>query len=641
MLMAGLSDCSAGWVVERSPSQPVASPQNSLAYYQKRLASDPHDRTALFGLARAQTEMKNLAAAIRTYRTLLADDPGDHDAALRLALALSWNREFPESIKIYRQLLDSTHADPDVLAGLAHAYTWSGKLQPAVETYEKLLAEEPSSAEIALEIARLQLRLSDIPSARLTLATLVSVHPDNRDARLELAELELRRHRWGAARKQFAAVLRNAPHDPVALFGHARAAYYQARLGEAYASAAALERQQPRDFDTLMLLARIERARGDRRATRELLARAAQASPGNPETRSLREAMQLETPFALQTFASYAREIGRATPGSNQAALFSEDLRTFAYGSTFSFAGIPRSESYLSLSYLPSNSPSGIGQGSVSPAEFLYRQSTRPLSQLTLRAGVGLVRFGPGTAVALPASAGLQPGARSTPIGFVGGSVSLNPAVSFDLTWSRSAILYTPLTVRLGVTSNRTEAGVNFKPDPRTEVHLTYFGERDSSEPYLQLSPVVSPATGMKVLANVSSTTQGSGGTLVFSRRFTLASRLSVEGGYSALIEGYDATRRGVLLGFFTPSFYQRHLLTARAQGKPRGPLGYAFSAGIGLQQLGRRQALTRALILNPGLTLQATSRVTLTLGYTYYNTAETLGELSGNGIRLTTEWKF
>ncbi|HEV2176035.1 MAG TPA: tetratricopeptide repeat protein [Terriglobia bacterium] len=628
-------------------TQPAARPeeasprQDALAYYQERLANDPHDRQALFGMARIETEMKDFPAAIGIYRKLLAGDPQNRDAALRLALALSWNGEYPESIEICRQLLKQSPTDNDVLDGLAHAYVWSGQPRPALQIYERLLAQNPSSAEIDLAMARLELRLKDFAAARLSLATLLSVHPNNREARLELAQLELQRRRWGAARKQFEAVLKSEPRRPEALFGGARAAYYQGRLGKAYAWASEMVRGQPDDFDAVVLLANIDRARGNRRGARELLARADQISPGNPEVVSGREALEEETPFTLQTVASYAREIGRAAPGSSQAALLDEDLRTFAYGSTFSFPGIPRSESYLSLNYLPSNSPSGANQGTVGPAEFLYRQATHPIPQLTLRAGVGLVRFGPGTPIALPSSSGPQPGARFTPIGLVGGSVALNPDISFDLTWSRDAILYTPLAARLGVTSNRTEAGLDIRVDPRTNLHLTYFGERDSSESYLQLSSVVSLVTHMNVIVNARRMTQGTGGSLVFNHHFKRASRFSLDGGYSALAFGYDAPRRGVFLGFFAPSFYQRHLLTTRVYGKLRGPLGYDFSGGFGLQQVDQRQALTRALILSPAFTLLATPKVALTLGYTYYNTAQTLGVVSGNGIRLTTDWRF
>ena len=63
---------------------------------------------------------------------------------------------------------------------------------------------------------------------------------------------------------------------------------------------------------------------------------------------------------------------------------------------------------------------------------------------------------------------------------------------------------------------------------------------------------------------------------------------------------GFNGLRNDVYyMGFFTPSFYQRQLLTTRLQGKLWGPVGYDFSGGIGFQQIEQSQPLTRALNLN------------------------------------------
>ena len=69
--------------------------------------------------------------------------------------------------------------------------------------------------------------------------------------------------------------------------------------------------------------------------------------------------------------------------------------------------------------------------------------------------------------------------------------------------------------------------------------------------------------------------------------------------------------------------------------------MGYDFAGSIGLQQIQQGQALTRAMALSPTLTYQLNERLTLGLGYTHYNSAQTLGPLRGDAIRLTTEWSF
>jgi hypothetical protein len=94
-------------------------------------------------------------------------------------------------------------------------------------------------------------------------------------------------------------------------------------------------------------------------------------------------------------------------------------------------------------------------------------------------------------------------------------------------------------------------------------------------------------------------------------------------------------------MGFFTPSFYQRHLLTTCLKGKLWGPVGYDFSGGIGLQQVEQGQALTRALTLSPAFTFQADSRLSLRVESTHYDSAPAFGKVSGNGVRLSTDYRF
>ncbi len=82
-------------------------------------------------------------------------------------------------------------------------------------------------------------------------------------------------------------------------------------------------------------------------------------------------------------------------------------------------------------------------------------------------------------------------------------------------------------------------------------------------------------------------------------------------------------------------------MVTTHFKGKLVGPLGFDFSGGIGLQQVLQGQALTRAMILSPSLTLKVTRRHSLTLGYTHYNTAQALGPLRGNAVFFSTESRF
>ena len=93
-------------------------------------------------------------------------------------------------------------------------------------------------------------------------------------------------------------------------------------------------------------------------------------------------------------------------------------------------------------------------------------------------------------------------------------------------------------------------------------------------------------------------------------------------------------------MGFFNPGFYQSQMLTTHFQGNLRGPLSFDFAGGVGIQQVEHGGALTRALNLSPGITIRMNRKFSLSIAYTHYNTAQSLGYLTGNAVRLSTEWR-
>ena len=615
------------------------SPQESIARYQKLLASDPGEPTVMKALARAQAEASDFQAAIGTYRKLLETDPADYEAKLGLARVLSWNHQYDESIRLYREILASTPDDLEALEGLAHVYTWSGHSQDAIQAYRRLLTGDPSNRNYQLELARLQFDEKDYSAARVTLNSLLSAHPENREAQSLLARLEIRESHFEAALKQFNQLLEHFPDDLDARFGKAQVLYYLGHMDEALTISSSIVSQHPDNYDAVVLLASIERALGKRRQALEQLATADRLSPNNPEVASMRDGLENESKMTLHTTASYAREIGQ--PGTVASAGFEgEDLRTFDYGTTIDMSWLPRSESYFSMNYVPSNVPAGFYGGAVGPAEFLYRQTTEVSSLVALQGGVGLVRFGPGALVNLPGSASPQPSATVRPIGFVGGTFAPRKKTSFNLTWSRSSVLATPLSVRLGVIESRLTGSASFSITSRTELNLEVYGLKDSSVSYDHVAIAGNSTSTGNLIVHGPESVQGGGGSIAFDQRLIRSDRFSFEVGYSGQIYGYDS-RRGAFLGFFSPAFYQQHLLTTRLAGKVRGPLGYAFTSGFGLQQVNHNAPFTPALIVGPTLDWKVNPRLDLSLGYTYYNVAQAAGVVRGNAIQLSSNWRF
>ena len=619
-------------------SPPAGSPPaDFLRYYQQRLQLDPHHHQARMGLAHAQVELGDYPAAIQTYSRVLTDYPDDRDAKVDLARLLGWNHQYAEAIKLYREVTTTTPQDIEALEGLGRVLTWSGQLQDAAKTYEQLIALSPSNAGYVLELARVQSRLGDLGEARQTYASLLALDPGNREARLQLAQLEIRQGDYADALRQFKQLLKQNPRDFHARLGEAQVYYYLDRLGQALSLASALRKEQPHNFDVIFLLARIERARRDRRAEAAFLDQCDRLSPHNPEVAALRERLGDESPIVLHTIAGFAREISQPSPAGSAAP---EDLRNFDFGTTLDFVLLPHTDSSVSFSYLPSSSPDGAIQGSVAPWQFMYRQTTRFSRVLTVRAGAGLVRFGPGAPQVLPGNPDPVPTATLRPIGFVGASLFARKDLSFDLNWTRSAITYTPLSVRLGVIAENVEGRLNFLPTPRTELHLTYYQGLYFSQVYEHVTNGIFRGEPVSISVARADRQRGRGGSIIFNQNLIRSRHLGWDLGYWGLVFGYSGPPN-VYMGFFTPSFYQRQLLTTRLQGKLSGPVGYDLSGGIGLQQVDQGQALTRALTLTPALTLRVSPRFSLRLEYTYYDSTPGLGPVSGNALLLATTYKF
>jgi len=641
----------AGCCLLRSPppaGAQGAGEQAPLTNYEQRLKTNPDDLDALEAIARIEAERKDFAQAIAVYQRIVAARPQDRAARIQLARLLGWNHQYGDSIHVYQAALALAPGDPEALEGLAAVEEWSGRLADAAAICGQLASAHPENASYIYQAARLEAATHQYPAARDRLATVLALDPEQLDARLLLAQLELKAGQYPSALRQFERVLVRRPADADALMGAAQARYYTGDLRAAYAEASRLVQEQPRNFDAIFLLASIERARGHRYHARLLLNRANQLSRHNAEVAGLRERLGEESSTALHLTAGYSHEIGSpGQPGFPPGAI-AEDLTSLAFGSELDFAALPRSTSSVNADALPSESPSGIIRGAAAPTNFLYRQTTRVFKGLTLRGGIGMEHFGSGAPVALPNGNGPQPGATSTIIGFLGGTYALNAAWSGDLTWSHLAMPYTPLAVRLGVVSTREEGGINWIPVPRTQFHLTYFQEHLASEPYSQTSSAVIPGTGLPEVVDERDQESGSGGMLSFNSRVVNGERLALDVGASAFLDGYNGPRRNVDLGLFTPSFYQRELVNGRLSGQLSKRLGYDLAAGFGVQQfdqivqrVDQKQAAKRALFASPTLKFKVTPYLSGSLGYTYYDSALTLGIVRGNGVRVGIDCRF
>ncbi len=623
----------ARWIALRPGTK--ATPMDYVKYYGEVLSSHPRDKTALVGLAYNRALTSDYAGAIRDYRRVLALYPNERNAKLELARLLGVQREYKASISLYREVLSQAPDDPGVLEGLAHVEVWSGRPGDGTRIYQKLLERDPDNLEYRLEIARINLATGDYAAVRNELAVVFAHQPGNEAARLITGQLDLRLQEYGGARRQFEEILDRHPGNAEALLGKARVAYYNEDLSTAESISRKLVADHPDDFEAIMLLAEIDRAQRHRRDALELLHRAERLSPKNPEAESLRGRVIAETPVGVRTVAAYDREVARGA-----AITGFEDLRTFAYGTAFDMTLIPRSQSTVAIDGLPTETPYGGLRGVAVPQQFLYRQSTRVNSLITARGGFGGVRFGPGKPITVVTQTEQVASARSTPIGYAGVSASPRQGVTADLTWSYLPAAYTPLSARLGVRENRWEGTLSFAIDPRTELHFTYYRSHYRTEIYPHFFAEFERGAPVTIIQHKPDRDNAQGAAVLINRTFYRERHFAFDGGYWGSAYGFSHLR-GTFLGLFNPSFYQRHFAAARLYGNISGPLGYDIVGDFGIQQIGHDGALTRAYIVTPAISLRASERLTVTLGYTRYDMVQAIGNVIGNGVKLTTDWKF
>jgi len=579
----------------------------------------------------------DFAGAVQAYKQALKLDPNDSDLKFGLARALSLSGHNEESKALYQALLSKTPDDADALEGLGQAFIRSDHPLEARAVFQHLLARYPANPEFQIDLARVEARLGHYKHAREILSAVLTFHPRQREARLQLAYVKLYQGRYAAALADFAQLLKADPTDFEALLGNARAFYFRGDIAYSYALVSKLVKDHPNDFDAVFLLANLERARHHPQQALELLARADQLSPGNPESLQLEGTLRREQAVTFHAAVSYARETSAGNGSPDLIGFSGQDLRRFGYESMFDFSALPHTRSSVSYDAMPATSPGAMG-GAVVPSQVTYRQITTLYPNLILRGGVGLIRFGPGGLENIPGQSQPVSVATYRPLGFASASYTLKTNLDLDLAVARDAVPYTPLSVRLGVMESRVEGGLRFSFARHTELRADLFFARFSSIRLQQLellngTPSLAAGAPLREPAH--------GGSLTLLRNFLRFEHSSLDLGYEGRIYGFVGSQQKLYMGFFNPTFYQVHQLTARVYGTLRGRLGYEFSGGLGVQQVDTHQPFTQALNLNPALSFRINARTSLKLGYMHYNYAQSLGVIRGNGVTLSTDSRF
>lgn len=581
-------------------------PRQALEIYEGLSSGNPSNTDYSLEVARLASELQDDAAAREALATTLSLDPSNLEARKELAQLDFQEERREDSIREFDRALDQSPGDPAALMGEARAAYFQG----------------------------------DLARARVAAATLVAQNPRNFDALMLLAEIQNARGRW-------------------------------------------------RDAQTL--LAQAEKLHPDGPELSNLKSRVREESAVTVHTTAS---------FAHETgppIGFILEPVGRTYSGEPN-----EDLRMFSFSTTVRASLLPRVDSYFTLAGMPTNVPpspwrdaqgnriSTVNSGGAEPAFFMTRQDWRISRLLTLRGGAGIARLGPVEIDRLPqlgpslaalnnfygqavlTALKIYPELASTvslaPMLFGGATFTAQKRLrlNFGVTRSPAIEFPFPYVMQRGLKETRIDAGLDLGPWQRTEVHFNYFLAHYATEPLTQVEIInekvavqtnsvpcfmgtqisLSPYTqtclsGHTVVSVGVDADRGQGATMDLNRNFLRSDWLSLDAGYSGLIEGFAGYRQGVFLGFFNPGYYREDLVTARVRGKLGGPLGYDFSAGVGDQVIEHGNPLTLAAVLSPGLTLKLSPNHALTLRYTHYNTAQTLGALRGNSVQISTDWRM
>lgn len=612
-----------------------SDPQAWLGYYTSYLAAHPDDGSAVEGLARAEARLDLYREAVAADQRALRLNPSSASAQLHMARVLAWNKQCAASVEAYDELLRRYPQNREALVGLEHTYEWWGRDEDAMKVEQRLLKLDPASADYLATQARLEIALKKSPAAESDLKALLNRHPDNREALRQMAQIEVRQGHLRQSLHDYDAMLALQFNDATALYGEARIYYFLGDPERAGPLASRALAARPGNYDTLMLDARIERALRHRRQALALVRRAAAIDPSSPEAKALESEILNDHRLTVRTTSTYAREqafqsfspsgVRYPSPG-----LVTEDLNAYSSALRLGFSFLPWSDSYVLLASMPSNSPFGGIQGAAAPSELMYGQTTRVSNLLTLRGGFGGARMGPG---------GLYygfPTATLAPIGYLGASLSLTRKLHFNFSVARSAITYTPASVRFGAMETSFGGGVRYQIDLRTSFTASVARRSDFARFYDQTS-----FTERAVELAANGHDHGEEGTVEFTRNLIHAERFGLDAGYAGLAFGYAGAKKGVHMGFFNPAFYQSHFLTTRAHGELWGPFGYSLTADAGFQQAAEGAPFTRAFRLGPSISARVSRSLSITASYLHYNFAQSLGSIKGNAVGLETDWRF
>ncbi len=242
--------------------------------FEKAVAADPKDYSALFHLSLAQTFVNKDEAAMAGFRKVLEMKPDLFEAELNLALLLHRHRKFDEAAPMFEAALKHKPGEIRATYNLAESYRELGRCDAAERWFLKTLELDPKMTAAQLGIGRCLVSLKRLDEA--------APFFEMADGQLEMAQAYEDAGALEKAVPIYEAALK--AEDSLVLRTRLAAVYLKSKqFDKAEEMVAGALKQAPDDYDLHLTYGRLLRDKRQFLPAAQHFARAVQVKPDSVE----------------------------------------------------------------------------------------------------------------------------------------------------------------------------------------------------------------------------------------------------------------------------------------------------------------------------------------------------------------------
>jgi tetratricopeptide (TPR) repeat protein len=475
--------------------------------------------------------------AIKIYQSLAEAEPSNYDIWMRLGRLLSWEKLYDEALSAYQKALDISPGNRDTRLEMAQVYAWKGELKQSLDMYQAVVDEDPANRDARLGLARALARSNRYRESGDLYSQLLRSNAGDLEARMGIAQVASWDERFDEALATYREVLATDPGNLEARLGEAKVLRWRGDAKESVELYRGIVEDHPDSAEAHQGLGEVRAGQGMDREALEQLRRAVEINPELVEARESLRALEDQHRPELAPLATVARD-----SDTNQLSLLGADL---------SFDADPQNRIRLSYRNFGTFNER---QDTTAHADLVIAGLTSRISpEVTLRAHLGTASLNP---QGLPHD--------QLPVGGLNLQLTPNGQHSFNVGYSRDALLETPQLISNSLAVDTIDAGYRANLSPADTLSLGFarstFSDQNTSNLY-QLS---------------------------YSHRL-LKSSPNLRVGYNQKFLEYQ---RQTFNGYFSPPTFQvGEVFLELEQRDPKDPWIYWLGSGAGYQKIFGEQA--------------------------------------------------